>query len=386
MYQYIFILGSNPDLSNAEIDSFFDQPSITSLTPNIILLKFSQPLIEPQKILDRLGGTIKIIEHKSTSHDDYQTTIQDFLIQYPNLPRDIGVSYYHFNTNFFTKLINLKKDLRKQQLSIRLITNQDGSPLNAATLTKNQLTTKGLEVVSVKTADTIYTGTTLAYQNIDWYTQRDYGKPKPDPVSGMLPPKLAQIMLNLAHLKPQETIYDPFCGSGVILQEALLQNFHIIGSDISPIAINNTIANLKWLISSFSLSRPNYRQTLPKSIFLADATTNQLSQPADAIVTEPFLGPPLKNTIDQSLAQERIKQLFPLYSRFLHNVHHNLKSQGYLVLVLPVFQTSTSPIIFPLSSLLDQKLQKNYTIIRSNLIYRQPKQHIHRQILVLQKI
>jgi len=46
----------------------------------------------------------------------------------------------------------------------------------------------------------------------------------------MLPPKLAQILVNSVQA---QTVYDPFCGTGVIPQEALLLGRTASGSDLS---------------------------------------------------------------------------------------------------------------------------------------------------------
>lgn len=384
MKSYIFILGSNPELSKTEINSFFNNPYILSLTPNTILLKLNKSIVNPQNTLDQLGGTVKILDYKTQNSENFPTILKNYLLNYPHLPRDIGISYYNFHRNFFSNLINLKKELRDNNLSKRFITNKDGQPLNAATLTQNKLLEKGLEIALIKSDREIFLGQTIAYQNINLYTKRDYGKPKPDPISGMLPPKLAQIMLNLGQLKPNQTIYDPFCGSGVILQEALLKNINIIGSDISPIATTNTIANLKWLHQAFKLTQSNFRSNLEKIIFCADATKYILKKPADAIVTEPFLGPPLKYQSTPLEAKSRVENLLPLYQNFLINAINNLKKTGFLVMVLPVYPTATKTISIDLSSLLDRSLQKNYNIIHSDLIYSQPNQRINRQILVLQ--
>ena len=77
----------------------------------------------------------------------------------------------------------------------------------------------------------------------------DFGRPARDDFSGMLPPKLAQIMINLAQVQnPEALIIDPFCGSGTILSEALLMGYKdLLGSDISPKAIADTYKNISWI-------------------------------------------------------------------------------------------------------------------------------------------
>jgi len=44
-------------------------------------------------------------------------------------------------------------------------------------------------------------------------------------------PRLAKIMINLSQPENNGKILDPFCGIGVILQEALLKNFNVFGID-----------------------------------------------------------------------------------------------------------------------------------------------------------
>src|SRR5690606_4224587 len=70
-------------------------------------------------------------------------------------------------------------------------------------------------------------------QNITALARRDQGRPKRDAFVGMLPPKLALLMLNLAAggLDPEKShrVLDPFCGTGVVLQEAALQGYSVYG-------------------------------------------------------------------------------------------------------------------------------------------------------------
>ena len=58
-------------------------------------------------------------------------------------------------------------------------------------------------------------------------------------VVGMMPPKLVQMMINIAlsthQSTNQPTIYDPFCGLGTTLIEAANMGMtRIYGSDLSP--------------------------------------------------------------------------------------------------------------------------------------------------------
>ena len=46
---------------------------------------------------------------------------------------------------------------------------------------------------------------------------------------------------------PTATILDPFCGTGVVLQEALIMGFNAYGTDLSEKMISFSDINLKWL-------------------------------------------------------------------------------------------------------------------------------------------
>ncbi len=86
---------------------------------------------------------------------------------------------------------------------------------------------------------------TIWVQDIDAYTRRDMSRERSMKV-GMMPPKLAQIMINLA-TKGNKTlsIWDPFCGLGTTLIEADHMGYEKLkGSDISPDMVSATTTNL----------------------------------------------------------------------------------------------------------------------------------------------
>jgi|GEM_PF-3821139 len=101
---------------------------------------------------------------------------------------------------------------------------------------------------------------------------------------GMLPPKLAQIMLNLSD--SNGSVYDPFCGLGTILIESANMGYsEIFGSDISREMVNVT----KKSIADFVMKKD---LKLGSLIFEADASkiATRLPDAIDirttAIVTE----------------------------------------------------------------------------------------------------
>ncbi|MBS3748428.1 MAG: methyltransferase domain-containing protein [Candidatus Thermoplasmatota archaeon] len=121
-----------------------------------------------------------------------------------------------------------------------------------------------------------------------------------------LHPKIARALVNLSQVNDQDTILDPFCGTGGILLEAGLMNISIIGSDISEKMVKGTQRNLsEYNINSFNM-------------FICDISdiSNHLLNPVDAVVTDFPYG---KST---SLQGEPLEEL---YQRSFHSIQSVLK-------------------------------------------------------------
>ncbi len=104
-----------------------------------------------------------------------------------------------------------------------------------------------------------------------------------------VPPEVIRDLL-IHYTKPGDVIFDPFCGSGTILTEALQIGFtNLLGSDKNTVAVESTKKNIDWL--------KNKKTTLDTSaikLFTADARDlgqNIEKHSLDAIVTELYLGP-----------------------------------------------------------------------------------------------
>ncbi len=64
---------------------------------------------------------------------------------------------------------------------------------------------------------------------------------------GRFYPQLAKSFMNYANLKPEDTVLDPFCGSGTTLLESLLYDVNAVGVDINPIAYLLTKSKIRSL-------------------------------------------------------------------------------------------------------------------------------------------
>jgi tRNA G10 N-methylase Trm11 len=226
----------------------------------------------------------------------------------------------------------------------------------------------GLVEVRSKSSDKLV----WRHQAKEWY-KRDRLKPFADGKKGMLPPKVARIMVNLAlgkSYKSSQVLLDPFCGSGNILMEAGMLKISLVGADINTDQLEGTRKNLNWLgLKDFNLHK-------------LDAT--QLSKHLDTkinyIVTEPFMGKP-------NLRPDRVKYvakgLHKLYLGSLKNWLKILAPKGVVCMVFPIFTDGKKA--YELSKVIDDKSLVGYNIKTRGLIYSKPHSRLKREIVVLMK-
>jgi len=263
MYYY-FILGQNKNLSIAEL---LNRPEIKKLQlnkknifliENVLFLETDFDL-DVQALINFIGGTIKIGQVRKKFKDFSEIREKDIVNLIKNREGKIpfGFSLVNVkNKKFIKKLaIGVKKNFRNEKINSRWI-EAKGTELSSVAVKKNNLIDKGAEIYFFKSDKFVFMGKTLAVQDFESYSKRDYGRPGRDVFSGMVPPKLAQIMINLSAVRPQEIFLDPFCGSGTFLQEAILMGSkNIMGADISKRAIDDSHQNLEWLKENYSLKK-----------------------------------------------------------------------------------------------------------------------------------
>lgn len=319
---YWFELGREFKLSLAEIFSFFKDYTIIYLDEKILLLDNLNDF-EIKDFTKKAGGTIKIFEIKNIfSKSTKSLEIFDFIRQELEKlvwgKKDFWISFFgesKFDAKRF--LLDAKKFLKEQNISSRFV-NKDFQNLSSAQIIGENLVEKGSDINIITTKNEIYLTKTLWVQDINAYSKRDFWK-KRDMQIGMLPPKLAQMMINIwgAGKKGNIKIYDPFCWLGTILIESLIMgNKEVFWSDKNEEMVQATKENLDFTIKSSFLTSIKYQ------IQNLDARNIQNSEilktsKIDAIITEWYLWEIF--TID-SIKQEKIederKKLFDLYKDF----------------------------------------------------------------------
>lgn len=433
---YIALLGRQPEISLAELAAVFGADCVNRISQQFAEVQTSQFDITT------LGGTVKcaeIITELPTNRTDKTSLFaasrfitQHYQAKWAHSPHKItlGLSAYNLAVSARdvqkTGLI-LKSSLKKSGTSLRLIPN-DQSALSTATAHNNKLGNSPykVELLLVKTTDRrLIIAESRGVQNITAYTRRDRHRPKRDAFVGMLPPKLAQIMLNLAlgarsltgqkscgnsvtssasslsdksmvlrtalpdafdleetaGSRPVVTILDPFCGTGTVLQEALPAGYDVVGTDLSQKMVDYTTENLSWLQSTF---------TAPGNVIdihQADATTHHWpnSQNLTAVVCETYLGQPFSAPPAPQKLAEVAGNCNHIITSFLTNIRPQLAPMTPLCIAVPAwYDASGNATHLPLIKNLQQL--GYYQLNRTPLIYRRPDQIVARELLVLKTI
>lgn len=384
---YLAVLGRQPKLSLAELESLFQD--IRPLSSELALFSADQA---PN--INLLGGILKIAT-------PLQVDLKEYLLSLPEGKITLGFSDYTKNASARqVKQLALKyKKMLHNQRSIRIIENK--SPiLSTATSHHNQLgeKPKHIEVIIYKNQFFISLGT----QNITAYTKRDQARPARDAKVGMLPPKLAQILINLCGPLPQNSVLlDPFCGTGVLLQEAILHGFRPYGTDLEPRMIEYTTKNLQFLsqnLPTFSSLRADLdpSSNSAKLVFptpkleAGDAVTHRWIPSPDAIACETYLGPPMSSPPADIKLKNVKQQCGAIISDFLKNLHSQIKSGTPVVLAIPAWLRPDNT--YSRLNLLDNLDKNTYNVVeyknlrQSDLLYYRPGQIVAREIIVLRKI
>lgn len=394
MTQTVCILGRQPALGLAELESLYGS-AVRPLGTQAALID-----LEPQQIeFSRLGGTVKFCKLlavlDTTNWGEIETylkkTIPEHLQYLPAGKLRLGLSVYGFAVNanrINASGLELKKLIKAAGRSVRFVPNKDLA-LGSAQVLHNQLTQAlGWEFVFVRDGNRAYLAQSIAEQDIEAYAARDQARPKRDARVGMLPPKLAQIIINLANGSAEavdptcgpgepknKTILDPFCGTGVILQEALLMGYDAYGTDLEPRMVEYSQANLEWL----SAKKTNWK------VEVGDAT-NHTWQAFDSVACETYLGRPFSALPSPQVLEEVMQDVDIIHKKFLRNLHKQTKPGFRACIAIPAWKSANG---FKHLATLDHLEELGYTRTsfvhadNRDLIYHRPEQIVARELVVL---
>ncbi len=411
----ICILGRQPALGLAELESLYGANHVRPFGNNAILD------IEPANVdFQRLGGTIKVTKVLTNALGNSWPAIEKYLLanvplHLTHLPEGkftLGLSCYGLSAqtvDINKSALKVKKLIKSTGRPVRVVPNM-AADLSSAQVLHNGLTKLGgWELCAVSDGKSTILAQTIFVQDINAYAARDQARPARDARVGMLPPKLAQIIINLAvgkideslvtsrqsSVSDQETIdkrlattkapllLDPFCGTGVVLQEALLMGYEVTGTDLEPRMVEYSMKNLEWLGERFTL--PASRFTLSQG----DATSHSWTEPFDKVACETYLGRPLAHLPPAADLAQIVSDVNTIISKFLKNIASQAKPGTRMCLAVPAWNLANKK--FKSLPVLDKLTDMGYNVIKfehvrsEDLIYYREGQVVARQLIVLEK-
>lgn len=392
---YIALLGRQPQLSIAELERLYQH--IQWYTGQAATFEAT----DTQRVdVQRLGGSQKIgtviLEGPAGDWRSASNAIvKHYAQQWSKSTAKItlGISAYDFRTTARdvqkTGLL-LKSKLKQSGVSLRLIPNQDVA-LSTATSHHNKLglSETKVELLVFRGKDSIIVAESTGAQNITALAARDQGRPRRDAFVGMLPPKLAQIMINLSAgpaitdpSTPSLRILDPFCGTGVVLQEAALLGQAVYGTDISEKMIRYSRDNLNWLQDTYSLTFDWY-------LHEGDAMDTRWQQPITAVATEAYLGQPFSAPPSSGKLTEVRGNCNHIIGSFLRNLSGQLQPGTPVAVAVPAWRDKEGrfthlPLTAKVSDYGFERIELT-TIDSADLMYYRPDQVVAREILLLKK-
>ena len=185
-----------------------------------------------------------------------------------------------------------------------------------------------------------YFGRTISMFNIRKISFYDLNRPFQDS-SISLSPRIAKILVNLLGLSKNDTVLDPFCGTGTILIEALLLNHRAIGIEIDSKKVAGSRKNLRWVVE-----KTDYIKSNRFNVYKGDATNLKLPiNSVHGIATEPILLPKMLKYPDEKTARERLREAYDVYKYALRSMKKILKKDGRIAIVSPGIKTRNKKII-----------------------------------------
>lgn len=382
------ILGRQPAIGLAELEALYGAKSVTPFGENCALVNASVDF-------SRLGGSVKMAS--ISTEFDGSNVARAFAWAAKNMPLrlqkttgklQIGVSLYGFSMpvkKLNAHALSLKKALKTAGHSVRVTPNNETALSSAQSFHNKLAGRQGYELIIVTDGKKTVIARLTDVQDIDAYTVRDRGRPKRDAFVGMLPPKLAQTIINLGaggSAIENRVLLDPFCGTGVVLMEAALMGSRVYGSDVSEKMVRYSRDNMNWLQEKYRIQSGVHYET-------ADATDHIWRQPIDIVVCEGYLGQPLggQNPSLEKL-QEIIHQCNHIMSSFLKNIHPQLSPGTRLSVAMPAWFVNNRYFHLALLDSLEDMGYNRIDFVHANhdqLIYRRDDQTVGRELVIITK-
>ena len=352
--EFLLFCGAGNSLSSFEVGARF--PNSTEFKKNVYRLTFKD-VDEAKKAADLLGSSIKM----AVLLDGVSCTTYSLAKQ---------ITHKNFST---TNLSAGKEKIDSREIKDlltkgRFLDAQDSYGLSPIIIAKHKVDEFFLDFDLDQVWQTVWV------HDFKHWIKKDRFMPFINAKAGMLPPKIARSMINLAPASAWgegRIMVDPFCGSGRVVIEGLELGFKAYGTDISADQCREASQNIAHM------GYEDSKVDCLDSTHLSAKFKNNI----DLIVTEPFMGKP-------NPRPDKIKYLVPglkkLYLGSLKDWLSCLKPKGVVVMVFPVFNDGKKD--YKTSDIIDDKLKLSYNQLNKGILYSRPDAVVRREIIVLQKI
>jgi precorrin-6B methylase 2 len=286
----------------------------------------------PAESIGELSGIHKcapLAVHLNSSTGD-MGGLFDLLLPYLEDKSNVSLSGYDIGGDEYEDLVRSVLDgVREAGLKkVRLL-----RPAGNELISERVLTRGAIDIVAFPYHKGFALGPTAWVPDSASMRQRGTRRPVPHPDIA-LSPRLARTLVNIAGLKPGQTLLDPFCGSGTILTEAHGRSLRCLGVDSRASRVQEARENIRWSVGGvtdrgYDVRKGDARE-LPRML---------RGTKVDAIVTEPLLLPRLDARPKTATARAMVEESAEIYNDALASMAESIHSEGRIVIVVPVVQT-----------------------------------------------
>ncbi|MHA1200494.1 MAG: TRM11 family SAM-dependent methyltransferase [Candidatus Heimdallarchaeaceae archaeon] len=359
--------GSNRDLSKLEISSLLERikPKAISFQEwkqNLLLKLSENERGRFFKLLEHTGSIVKSgvleIEKNIQQEQEWKLELRELLDktihkQYKKTRKQLKVSIsiqstsnevstrIHKNTQRIIRDLSADSDIPIKILKLKN-ENYEQTPFQYH---KENMSRRGFEVTGFVIKSKVFFGITKWVTNPLVDIRQDEGRKVRFFTHGTSI-KLVRSLVFLSQIQKGGKLLDPFCGTGTILLEGLNQGLEVIGVDKDPKCFRASKENL----NQYTLRYPSKDQIKEKwKVFKQDSRhlSKILTDKVDAIITEPYLGPFLKELPEDYEAEGIMQDLEHLYISVLKASKEFLKANSKVVMIIPEYQYSTDLVIRP---------------------------------------
>ena len=209
----------------------------------------------------------------------------------------------------------------------------------------------------------------------------EFEKPVRDARVGMLPQKLARMMLSLCFSagRPPRAIWDPCCGTGTLLLEAARADILAFGSDADEKMVRAALQNMQHFFANSGA------QIWQADMCDADAAATQALPVGAAVLTEGYLGPMFSKLATESEIARAKAAVLPVANGILKNA--KAAGAARVVMCLPVWKTRAGKreyVPLPQGKSDWRVLPENPASPRGTVYSERPGAFVGREIIVLE--